>query len=283
MKSKKINRFTNRYTLSKTLQFQLLPIGKTEENFEEKQLLKEDDKRSANYKAVKKIIDDYHKHYINSKLAEVKKIDIAGYADLYYKANKDLNDKKAMKQLEDRLRKIITDTLIKDDIYAKLFKKELFSEILPEYFDKDQSKKQLITEFKNWTTYFQGFFENRNNLYTTEEKSTAIAYRCINDNLPKFLDNCRSYKIIKEKIPQSDLETIDDDYYSLAGAHLDEVFDIAYFSHVLSQNGIEQYNNIIGGYINSDQTFAKVKGLNEIINLIEKIEFRDLKCYSSRY
>ncbi|SEL46463.1 CRISPR-associated protein Cpf1, subtype PREFRAN [Ruminococcus albus] len=208
MKEKKINRFTNRYTLSKTLQFQLLPICKTEENFEKKQLLEDDDKRSTDYKAVKKIIDDYHKHYINSRLAEIKNIDITDYADLYFKANKDLKDKKTMKQLEDGLRKIIADALTKDDCYAKIFKKELFSEILPEYFDEDQNKKQLISEFKNWVTYFQGFFENRNNLYTAEEKSTAIAYRCINDNLPKFLDNCRSYRMIKEALSQSDLDVL---------------------------------------------------------------------------
>ena len=31
-------------------------------------------------------------------------------------------------------------------------------------------------------------------MYSAEEKSTAIAYRCINENLPKFLDNIKVFK-----------------------------------------------------------------------------------------
>ena len=42
-------------------------------------------------------------------------------------------------------------------------------------------------EFWGFTTYFEGFFKNRKNMYTPEEKSTGIAYRLINENLPKFI------------------------------------------------------------------------------------------------
>ena len=39
---RKIDNFINRYPLSKTLRFSLVPIGKTEETFNAKQMLKED-------------------------------------------------------------------------------------------------------------------------------------------------------------------------------------------------------------------------------------------------
>lgn len=31
-------------------------------------------------------------------------------------------------------------------------------------------------------------------MYTPEEKSTGIAYRLINENLPKFIDNMEAFK-----------------------------------------------------------------------------------------
>ena len=31
-------------------------------------------------------------------------------------------------------------------------------------------------------------------MYTAEEKSTGIAYRLVNENLPKFIDNMEAFK-----------------------------------------------------------------------------------------
>lgn len=41
---KKIDSFTNLYSVTKTLRFGLLPIGKTSENFEKNQVLLQDEK-----------------------------------------------------------------------------------------------------------------------------------------------------------------------------------------------------------------------------------------------
>ena len=45
--------FINCYPLSKTLQFSLIPVGKTEDNFNKKLLLERDKQRAENYEKVK--------------------------------------------------------------------------------------------------------------------------------------------------------------------------------------------------------------------------------------
>lgn len=55
---KKIESFTNLYPLSKTLRFQLIPQGKTEENFEKALILENDEKLAENYGVVKGLMDE---------------------------------------------------------------------------------------------------------------------------------------------------------------------------------------------------------------------------------
>ena len=62
-----LNTFTNLYSLSKTLRFQLVPIGKTEETFKQKNLLEQDEERAKNYKLVKGYMDEFHK-YLSSNV-----------------------------------------------------------------------------------------------------------------------------------------------------------------------------------------------------------------------
>ena len=103
--------FINCYPLSKTLQFSLIPVGKTDDNFNKKLLLERDKQRAENYEKVKGYIDRFHKEYIESVLvnARVEKID--EYADLYWKSNKDDSDAKAMESLENDMRKQISKQL----------------------------------------------------------------------------------------------------------------------------------------------------------------------------
>ena len=87
-------------------------------------------------------------------------------------------------------------------------KKKLIAGDLVQFIDKANSAqlltlsreeaKDLVKEFSGFTTYFVGFHQNRENMYSAEEKSTGIAYRLINENLPKFIDNIVSFKKIME-------------------------------------------------------------------------------------
>ena len=64
--------FINRYPLSKTLRFSLIPVGETENNFNKNLLLKKDKQRAENYEKVKGYIDRFHKEYIESVLSKAR-------------------------------------------------------------------------------------------------------------------------------------------------------------------------------------------------------------------
>ena len=66
-----MNDFTNLYSLSKTLRFELIPQGKTLENIQRNGFLENDEHRAESYKKVKKIIDEYHKLFIENSLSTV--------------------------------------------------------------------------------------------------------------------------------------------------------------------------------------------------------------------
>ena len=52
----------------------------------------------------------------------------------------------------------------------------------------------MVHEFDQWSSYFLGFSENRENMYSDENKASAIGFRIVEQNLPKYLDNIRAYR-----------------------------------------------------------------------------------------
>lgn len=266
--------FINCYPLSKTLQFSLIPVGKTDDNFNKKLLLERDKQRAENYEKVKGYIDRFHKEYIESVLvnARVEKID--EYADLYWKSNKDDSDAKAMESLENDMRKQISKQLKSNARYKRLFGKELICEDLPSFLT-DKEERETVECFRSFTTYFKGFNTNRENMYSSDEKSTAIAYRCINDNLPRFLDNAKSFQKVFDNLSDGTITKLNTDLYNTFGRNIEDVFSVDYFEFVLAQSGIDIYNSMIGGYTCSDGT--KIQGLNECINLYNKQDAKNEK------
>lgn len=266
--------FINCYPLSKTLQFSLIPVGKTDDNFNKKLLLERDKQRAENYEKVKGYIDRFHKEYIESVLvnARVEKID--EYADLYWKSNKNDSDAKAMESLENDMRKQISKQLKSNARYKRLFGKELICEDLPSFLT-DKEERETVECFRSFTTYFKGFNTNRENMYSSDEKSTAIAYRCINDNLPRFLDNVKSFQKVFDNLSDETITKLNTDLYNTFGRNIEDIFSVDYFEFVLAQSGIDIYNSMIGGYTCSDGT--KIQGLNECINLYNKQDAKNEK------
>lgn len=266
--------FINCYPLSKTLQFSLIPVGKTDDNFNKKLLLERDKQRAENYEKVKGYIDRFHKEYIESVLvnARVEKID--EYADLYWKSNKDDSDAKAVESLENDMRKQISKQLKSNARYKRLFGKELICEDLPSFLT-DKDERETVECFRSFTTYFKGFNTNRENMYSSDEKSTAIAYRCINDNLPRFLDNVKSFQKVFDNLSDETITKLNTDLYNTFGRNIEDIFSVDYFEFVLAQSGIDIYNSMIGGYTCSDGT--KIQGLNECINLYNKQDAKNEK------
>lgn len=261
---KKINELTALYPLSKTLRFELKPIGKTLDHIEQKGLIVQDEQRAEEYKQVKKIIDSYHKGFITMCLKGLKLNMI--YLERYESLARDVHrDEAEFDKVKAALRKQIVEAFKQGGSYNDLFKKELIQKHLPEFVESEEEKK-MVANFSKFTTYFTGFYENRKNMYSDEEKSTAIAYRLIHENLPLFLDNMRSFrKIAESEVGEhfANIEVCFEEYLNVE--HLAEMFELDYFSDTLTQEQIAVYNSVIGERTLDDGT--KIQGINGYVNI----------------
>lgn len=268
------NQFTNLYPISKTLRFELQPIGKTKENIEKNGILARDEQRAKDYLLVKDLIDEYHKQFIKERLWDFKlplksegNLDsLQEYQEIYELSKRDDAQEAAFMEIKDNLRSIIAKRLTESgSAYERIFKKELIREDLV-YFLENEEDKEIVRQFADFTTYFTGFHENRKNMYSAEEKSTAIAYRLIHQNLPKFMDNMKVFaKIAETSVAEHFADIYDGWKEYLNVGSIEEIFRLDYFSDTLTQTHIEVYNYIIGKKILEDGT--EIKGINEYVNL----------------
>jgi CRISPR-associated protein Cpf1 len=269
--------FSNIYSQSITLRFGLIPQGETLQHIQENGLLEQDARRAEDYVKVKKLIDEYHKTFIERVLKGFKlKVDEDGGKDsleeyfLYYnKGKKEDKQIATFEKVQENLRKSIADRLAKDTNFSRINKKELIKEdllntdLMRQLTEEEQA---LVKEFSDFTTYFTGFNQNRQNMYSAEKKSTAISYRLIHENLPKFIDNMKTFDIVAN----SEVAVQFDNLYQKMETYLNveklsEMFCLSYFNVVLTQTQIEVYNAIIGGKSLDDG--SRIQGLNELVNL----------------
>jgi len=262
-----LSELTGLYSLSKTLRFELKPIGKTLANIEQKGLITQDEKRAEEYDKVKDIIDRYHKSFISRCLKKLHlNVDTLNqYVELAENTKRSEVEDKEFDKVKEVLRKQVVKAFKDDETYGELFKKELIQQRLP-VFVTDEKEAQMVENFSKFTTYFTGFHENRMNMYSEENKSTAIAYRLIHENLPMFIDNMKSFK----KISETEIAEHFTDIYAafeqcLNVNDLSDIFQLDNFSNVLTQEQIAVYNYIIGGKTEEDGT--KIQGINEYVNL----------------
>lgn len=269
-----MKQFTNLYPLSKTLRFELQPVGKTKENIENGGILQRDEQRAEDYKKVKLLIDAYHKQFIKERLWSFKlpmvsqghHDSLEEYQELYELSKRTDAQEAAFTEVKDNLRSIIVKRLTeKGSVYERIFKKELIREDLLDFLEDEEDKK-IVRQFADFTTYFTGFHENRANMYSDEEKSTAIAFRLIHQNLPKFMENMKAFaKIAQTTVSEHFVDIFEGWKEYLNVSSLEEVFNLDYFSETLTQPHIEVYNYIIGKKILDDGT--EIKGVNEYVNL----------------
>lgn len=278
--------FTHLYPLSKTLRFELRPVGATLARIKEGGFLENDNHRAESYKKVKKLIDEYHKHFIEQALGDFSLTEnetegskclnsyLETYIQLYRSSRIEDAEKKAFEKVQAEMRKLIAKTLKGSEAYKRLFKKELIKEDLTAFLRTHGgtvADEELVEEFKNFTTYFTGFYENRENMYSEEEKSTAISNRLVNENLPKFVDNMAAFAIIAQ-VPEvrAMLDVMQKDLGAeLDGMTIDELFTLPFFNKVLTQKQIAVYNAVIGGKVRDSHSKGEshIKGINQIVNL----------------
>ena len=262
----------NGYSRSITLRNKLIPIGKTADNL--KQFLEKDQERADAYPEIKNLIDEIHRGFIEDTLTNFSFVWEPLFDDFeLYQNEKDktkkATKKKDLEKFQSGARKKIVEAFKKHLDYDKLFKDGLFKELLPALIENSSdseisNKEEALKVFDRFSTYFVGFHENRKNMYSEEEKSTAISYRIVNENFPKFYANVKLYNYLKDNFPQIISDTEESLKNHLNGKKLDDIFNVESFNDVLAQSGIDFYNTVIGGI--STET-EKVQGLNEKINL----------------
>lgn len=277
---------TNKFSLSKTLRFELRPYGETEKSLDEfknqyyKDLVERDLERAEDYKVAKKLIDKAHQDFINSALAELTKHDLKiNEAFKLYKKTKvtfsgDKNNLKANQEFQEErrknvkewetlqktLRKQICKLIFNSKEKKELFGKEVIEKVLPEKNLTGEERK-VVSNFKGFTTYFSGFNQNRENIYK-DDGSTAISFRIINDNLPKYFENI----IDLEKIKASHKELFDDLEKDFSD-ELKQIMNLDNYLLFTSQEGIQIYNSILGKDFKDEN---QKEGLNQRINLYKQ-------------
>lgn len=298
-----LNELTQLYPVSKTLRFELKPVGETAdyiENFKSqylKDIVAQDEKRADDYKIIKEIIDDFHRDYIEKSLKHPcdKKTgellftssDFENAFSNYQNFKANPKDEKAKKEWIDTqavLRKKIVKAFHDN---ARLFGKELIKEDLISFLQNREDweeNKSVVENFKNFTTYFTGFHENRKNMYSADDKSTAISFRLINENLPKFFSNCIEYKKLTEKYSDFKYQLDNETFLQLNVNAITEVFNPSFFQTLFTQSGIDSFNDILGG--RALDSGEKVQGLNEQLNLFRQqkgIKKRELPNFITLY
>lgn len=281
MNNKMISKFTNVYELSKTLRFELKPIGNTQKMLEENKVIEKDELIQKKYQETKKYFDRLHREFVLKSLSDYKMEDRADYEEIYRIFKGDNSKKKELQKTEKILRKNIKDQFnktakqykkdypfLKKNTVDFLFSEEVFRILDEKYRNEDGASTidpvtgelvSIFDEWKGFTGYFLKFHETRKNFYKDDGTTTAIATRIIDQNLKRFADNLLIYKD-KISLLDIDLSEIEDNYDTT----LETFFDIEFYSHCLVQEGIDQYNTILGG--ETKENGEKVKGINEMIN-----------------
>ncbi len=271
--------FTNKYSLSKTLRFELKPIGKTAEQIKHKELIEQDEIRVEYFQKVKKIIDEFYKFHINDALShlDIPEDLFAGFKQTYISVKTNKFDKKLQSDFE-KSKKNLRTALFNNykasygALYSKLFDGKLLKE-LSKYFRDNSEKVALLQKFDGFTTYFTGFFKNRKNMFSPDEISTSIFYRIVDDNLPKFIDNVEKFEKLKEfSLDFSQVKKLELD-------SLERFFTLKNYLQFVSQEGIDEYNLLLGG--KTLEGGVKLQGLNELINIqsqnVSDVERKKLK------
>lgn len=270
------DQFTRQYVLSKTLRFELKPVGETEEMLIANKIIDIDWNRKERYEKTKPFIDKLHQEFISESLSGVTLQSLNGYDDIYTSWKTDRNNKEKLDQLkakEQEIRKEVSsffdrkatqwiqdfsnNTKLKKSNHEFLFEPAVFSILQQKYGSDPEARvdgKSIFESWDKWSAYFGKFFETRKNFYKSDGTATAVATRIVNDNLRRFCDNIAAFKSVKEKIDLSQLE-------KELQVDFDQILRLEHYTTCLTQKGIDAFNLLIGG--TKDQ---KVRGLNQYIN-----------------
>jgi CRISPR-associated protein Cpf1 len=221
--------FVGLYKMSKTLRFELKPVGATLENMKKNGVLDRDFVRSEKYQAMKDILDLQHKALLERTLSSVdnytrcmgekerKKyaviltdngvIDwdvLAKALEIFRNSARDKESRDKLESICASYRTLIVEIIKSDDRYKSLAAstpKDFIKEFLANGECRDAAEKLAAETFNGFACYFTGFQENRANIYSYKAQKTSAANRVINENFPRYLKCCSLYDYVAKKYP----------------------------------------------------------------------------------
>ncbi len=179
---KHFSEFTNQYSVSKTLRFELKPVGKTKELHETQgtsenplqYVVAEDEERAEKYKKAKQLIDDIHRKFLDIALAEenIGKDERRHYEEIIertYDSWKKVKDQKQkgkskntdsqtqQKELPKEQKKLAKELVELLKTNFLIFRKELLSKIPNEVAKKGNDISKYVVEnlYKGTTSIFE--------------------------------------------------------------------------------------------------------------------------------
>jgi len=293
-------KFTNLYSLSKTLRFELKPVGETQQMLLDENVFQKDKLIRDKYQKTKRFFDKLHREFVGEALAGLD-LDYKNYFDALKIFKKDKKDKDAIKNLENAeksLRKSVVETfdatakswasekysdcdLKKKDI-GIFFEENVFKMLEERYKNEDDvmidvleeteygtevkiGEQSIFAGWKNFTGYFTKFHETRKNFYKDEAKkghgkAGQISTRIVDQNLRRFCENLEDFKKMEKMKDKIDFSEVENNFKK----SLSEVFTLDFYNRCILQDGIDFYNDILGG--KTLENGEKLKGVNELIN-----------------
>ncbi len=275
--------FVRQYSLSKTVRFKLKPIWSTQKMLDEEHIFETDELRHEKYERTKPWIDRLHREFIKEALSDFSFKSLILYRKTFEVWQKDKKSKSAKDNLAKEENKLREEIVEKFNATAKgwagkypelklkkvdvgiLFEAGIFR-VLKERYENESGTAittnggdgvNIFDDWNGWTGYFKKFFQTRKNFYSAGNESTSVAYRIVNQNLRRFIQNIQLFDQAKHKIDVTKIEKDLD-------ISCDKIFSLENYSVCLLQNGIDAYNRAIGGEIKGRD--KKIPGINQAIN-----------------
>ena len=278
--------FTGLYSVEKTLRFELIPVEGTEKTIQEKGIISDEEERNQKIKKGKMTIDAYHREFIDASLRRDLTGGESGNKDTFEKIASEIKeysvlykasaDRKKTTEWKDsstankqQLYNLVRELFVKrgntiGGLETLLKKEDFIKTVLPEWAKTHPDVYSDEEVFRN-ATAFSDFRIIRENLYSAKGIHGSVAFRVIDENLPRHIDNITVFESIRRsEIKDAFPELCKDMANYLDGKDLNIWFSLDMYPDLLTQEAIDRYNRIIGAY--RDETGNYAEGINIYIN-----------------
>lgn len=262
--------FVNRYSLSKTISFRLIPDERSQAFIDERGLVREDARLADDAFRAKSMMDEAHRAFIERVLQEEGQDLAGGFEEMAALADALSTEKEAtekarirskLSDAKDAMRKRIAGALRSDDGYKRLFGSVMRMETMPGFLADDPESVAMFKGFDKLDALFSKYDDNRRILYAADGEAGSVASRIVDDNFPRHLSNVEAWRAIEGDFPEVAEKVAEELSETLGG--LPDMTPAGFVGH-LSQEGIERMNAFIGGVVVGDGAEANLKGVNQL-------------------